>query len=99
MSDHDGDVMLEEVVPAASPDDEDESNGNGHHLPNACPIWSTQTEVVHAVNALAVELQMTRQAVSRIGTRMVHNELALEERLEAFEILLKRAIASRKGGE
>jgi hypothetical protein len=105
MSQHDDDVMTEEVVPASSPDDEDESNGNGngHHLPDALhfnPDLDVQAlNVVRAVNGLSVEIQLARKAISRIGTRIATNEQALEERLEAFEALLKRAIASRKEGQ
>lgn len=81
-------------------------NGGGK-IPKLLPKDATHEEMVRAINGIAIEIQLTRQAVAKQGTRVGEHEEAVKaslamiekaiiNRLQGIESMLRPALKANK---
>lgn len=81
-------------------DDDDHENGDGGYengggkIPKLLKNNASNAEIVNAVNGIAIEIQLTRQAVASIGKRVGEHE----ETVKASFNLMEKAILNRLSG-
>lgn len=75
---------------------DDEENGNGKLIPDLLREDATGHEIAKAVNGLAVEMQLTRHAISEVGTHIATRDDIIDERLSNIEKMLRVALAAKR---
>jgi hypothetical protein len=76
------------------PDSTESYENGGGKIPVLLKKGATDEEVVHAVNGIAIEMQLVRQAISSIGSRVGTHE----ETVKATLGLIEKSILNRLSG-